>query len=142
MPARKHFVTSSPGPHVAVKAARAAARLGSAGALALLLSASLWTPGVAAAQTSPSLSGTWQMSCPTQRGVRQVVLHIVQSGPKLSGSFTGPRRSGKLSGNVHGSQITLKMGRRFRSVSFTGTIQGNSMAVRSPKGVSCSASRE
>lgn len=142
MTACKHSVTSFPRPHVAAKAARAAARLGPAGALALLLSASFWTAGIAAAQTSPSLSGTWQMSCPTQRGVRQVVLHIVQSGPKLSGSFTGPRRSGKLSGNVRGSQITLKMGRRFTSVSFTGTTQGNSMAVRSPNGVSCSVSRE
>ncbi len=71
-----------------------------------------------------------------------MVLHIVQSGPKLSGSFTGPRRSGKLSGNVDGSQITLKMGRLFRSVSFTGTTNGNSMTVHSPKGVACSISRQ
>jgi len=138
----EHFVTPSPGSSAAVRLVRAVRRSASAGALALLLSGSLWIPGITAAQTSASLSGTWQMSCATKRGPRQVTLHIEQNGPKLSGSFSGPRRSGKLSGNVQGAQVTLKMGYRFRSVSFTGTSNGNSMTVHSKKGVSCSASRQ
>ena len=114
---RKHFVTFS--------------------ALALLSSGALAMPGMALAQTSPNLSGTWQLSCPK----RKVTLQIEQEGSKLSGTFSG-RRSGKLSGSVQGDQVTLKVGGHFRSISLTGTTDGNSMTVHTQKGASCSASRQ
>jgi len=62
----KCFVTPSLRNAAAGRLGRAARRLGSAGALALLLSGVLGGPGIAAAQTPSSLSGTWQLSCPVQ----------------------------------------------------------------------------
>jgi hypothetical protein len=100
-------------------------------------------PGIAAAQTSPSLSGTWQLSCPSGKGrIRQITLQIEQSGSKLSGSFSGPRRSGSLNGTVQGGEVSLQMGADGRSITLTGTTNGNSMTVRDPRGASCSGSRQ
>lgn len=109
---------------------------------ALLLSGILAMPAIAAAQGSPNLSGKWQLSCSGRNGrVRQVTLRIEQSGAKLSGSFSGPRRTGDLSGTVLGSQVSLQMGGDGRSITLTGTTDGRSITVHGPKGASCSASR-
>jgi hypothetical protein len=109
---------------------------------ALVLSGVLGMPGIAAAQGSPSVSGKWQLSCPGRKGrVRQVTLQIEQSGSKLSGSFSGPRRSGNLSGNLQGGQVSLQIGVDDRSITLTGTTDGKSMTVHGPKGATCSASR-
>ena len=125
-----------------LRAVRAARRLGSASAVVLLLSGVLGMPGIAVAQTSPSLSGTWQLSCPTRKGqVRQITLRIEQSGSKLSGSFSGPRRSGSLNGTVQGGEVSLRMEANGRSITLTGATDGNSMTVRDSRGVSCSGSR-
>lgn len=138
----KRFVAPFSGFCGAGRVGRAARSVGAAGMLALLLSGVPGIPGIAAAQTSPSLSGTWQLSCSGRRGrVRQVTLRIEQSGSKLGGSFSGPRRSGKLSGAVQGRQVSLLMGADGRSITLTGTTDGNSMTVHGPKGGSCSASR-
>lgn len=108
---------------------------------ALLLGGVLALPAIAAAQT-PSLSGKWQLSCTGRNGrVRQVTLQIAQHGAKLSGSFSGPRRSGDLSGTVQGNQVSLQIGAADRSVTLTGTTDGNSMSIHGPKGAACSASR-
>jgi hypothetical protein len=139
----EHFASLSVRVAAARRVGRAARRLGSAGALALLLSGALGLPGIAAAQTSPSLSGTWQLSCPGRKGhIRQITLQITQSGSALSGSFSAPRRSGKLSGTVQGGQVSLQMGGDGRPITLTGTTDGNSMTVQGPRGGSCSASRQ
>lgn len=139
----KHSVTSSSGsgPFAAATVGGAARGL-SAAALALLLGGALGMPRIATAQAPSSLSGTWQLSCAGREGkVRQVTLQIEQNGPKLSGSFSGPRRSGNLSGSVQGGRISLQMGGDDRSITLTGTTDGNSMTMHGPKGASCSASR-
>jgi hypothetical protein len=142
MALHRHSVTSFPGSSAAGAVRRAARGLRAAGAVALLLSGTFGVPGIAVAQASSSLSGTWQLSCSGRRGqVRQVRLQIEQNGSKLSGSFSGPRRSGKLSGTVQGGQVSLLMGADGRSVALTGTTDGNSMTVHGPKGTSCSAAR-
>lgn len=139
----KHFVTPSTRLSTASMRLRAARRLSAAGALALLLSGTFWVPGMAIAQDSRNLSGTWQLSCPNRKGgVRQVTLQIRQNGSKLSGSFSGSRRSGNLSGSVQGSQVSLQIAGGARSISLTGTTDGNSMTVHTRKGVSCSAARQ
>ena len=125
-----------------LKALRAARRLGSAGAVMLLLSGVLGMPGIAVAQTPLPLSGTWRLSCPTRKGqARQITLQIEQSGSKLSGSFSSRRRSGSLNGTVQGGDVSLQMGANARSITLTGTTDGNSMTVRDRRGVSCSGSR-
>jgi len=108
----------------------------------LLLSGVLAVPGIATAQASPSLSGTWQLSCAGRGGrVRQVRLQIEQSGTKLGGTFSGPRRSGKLSGTAQRGQVALQIGADGKSVTLTGTTAGNLMTVHGPGGNTCSASR-
>ncbi len=139
----QHFVTPSPRLSAVARVGRAARRLGSAGAVALLLSGVLAIPDIAAGQTSPSLSGKWQLSCPNRKGgVRQITLQIEQSGAKLSGSFSGPRRSGELSGTVQGDQVSLRIGAEGRSITLMGTTDGSSMTVHPPKGGPCSGSRQ
>lgn len=139
----KHFVTSSARFSPAWTMVRAVRRLSAAGALALLLTGTLWMPGMAAAQNASNLSGRWQLSCPNRKGgVRQVTLRIQQNGTKLSGSFSGPRHSGNLSGSVQGSRVSLQIAGGARSISLTGTTDGNSMTVHTRKGVSCSAARQ
>jgi len=143
MAVSNHPFKISPGPCAAARADRAARGPEPAGALAVLLSCVLGVPGMAAAQASSSLSGTWQLSCSGRRGqVRQVTLQIEQSGSKLGGSFNGPRRSGKLSGTVEGNQVSLQMAADGRSITLTGTTDGNSMTVHGRKGRTCAASRQ
>ncbi|MHB8816480.1 MAG: hypothetical protein ACYDAE_24900 [Steroidobacteraceae bacterium] len=107
------------------------------------MSGTLWASGTAAAQEAHNLSGTWQLSCPNRKGgVRQVTLRIQQNGSKLSGSLSGRRHSGNLSGSVRDSQVSLQIAGGARSISLTGTTDGNSMTVHTRKGVSCSAARQ
>ena len=139
----EHSVTSSRPPAATARVGRALRSLRPAGALALLVSGVLGLSGIAAAQTPSSLSGTWQLSCPGRNGrVRHITLQIEQSGGKLIGSFSARRRAGKLSGSVHGNQVSLQMGADGRSITLTGTTDGNSMTVQRPRGGSCSASRQ
>jgi len=139
----KHSVTPSCRSAAAAKVAHAAHGLGPAGELALLLCGVLGMPAVAAAQTPASLSGTWQLSCSGRRGrVRQITLKIDQSGSTLSGSFSGPRRSGGLSGTVQGDRVSIEMESDGKAITLTGTSDGNSMSVHGPKGGSCSGSRQ
>lgn len=117
--------------------------LATAGVLALVLSCALGMSGTASAQAAPSLSGAWHLSCSGRNGrARQVTLRIEQSGSKLSGSFSGRRRSGKLSGTVEGGRISLLIGADGRSITLTGTTDGRSMTMEGPNGGSCSAARQ
>lgn len=112
--------------------------------LALLLSGGLLAMAeTAAAQTSPTLSGAWQLSCTGGNGkVRQVKLQIEQNGSTLSGSFSGPRRTGKLSGTVQGGRVSLQIGTEERSITLTGSTDGRSMTVHGPNGGKCTASHQ
>lgn len=137
----KYFVTSSVRVAAAGRVGRAARRLGSAGALALLLSGVLGVPGIAAAQTACRARG----SCPAWDAgghLRQITFKIAQSGSTLSGSFGAPRRSGKLSGTLQGSQVSLQLGADDQAITLTGTTDGNSMTVHGARGRSCTASRQ
>lgn len=112
------------------------------GALALALGCAICAPA-ALAQSSPVLSGKWQLSCTGRRGqVRQISLDIAQQGATLSGSYTGGRRSGQLHGRVQGTQISFELAGKRRSASFTGTTAGNTLQVQTAEGVSCTATRQ
>jgi hypothetical protein len=138
----QHFVTPFSRLCAAARAGCAACRPSRSATLALLLAGALAMPGIAAAQTSPGVSGAWQLSCPGRMGhVRRLTLQIEQSGPKLSGRFSARHRSGKLSGAVRGDQISLRMDADGRSIALTGTTDGGSMSLHGPKGRPCTASR-
>jgi hypothetical protein len=123
----------------AVDARRCAPALG----LALVLASAVFAPPLLA-QSSPALSGKWQLSCTGQRRgkTRQIALDIEQQGSTLTGSFRGGRRSGQLHGSVQGSEVSFDLAGARGTASFTGTMDGNTLRVQSAKGVSCTATRE
>lgn len=112
------------------------------GALALGLGCVLSAPAVVA-QSSPVLSGKWQLSCTGRRGkARQISLDISQQGAALSGSFDGGHRSGQLSGSVQGNQVSFQLSGARGAASFTGTTDGNTLDVHTDRGISCTATRQ
>lgn len=112
-------------------------------ALALVLGCVISAPAVLA-QSTPVLSGRWQLLCTGRSGAaRQISLDIEQQGSTLRGSYTGARRSGELHGSVRGNQVSFELAGKRRSASFTGTTNGNSLQVHATKGhVSCAATRQ
>jgi hypothetical protein len=108
-----------------------------------VLGCAICAPAVLA-QSTPTLSGTWQLSCTGRKGeARQISITIEQQGATLSGSYTGGRRSGKLNGSVQGNQVSFELAGKRRSASFTGTTDGNRLRVHTAEGgVSCTATRQ
>jgi hypothetical protein len=136
-------VTSLAPSPLAANGPRPRRRASVVGALALALGCAICAPAVLA-QSTPALSGKWQLSCMGRGGdVRQISLDIEQQGATLSGSYSGGRRSGQLSGSVQGNQVSFELAGKRRSASFTGTTDGNALQVHSAKGgVSCTATRQ
>lgn len=136
----EHCVTGPTSPPPA--ASRSRRRAATAGALALVLGGVICAPAVLA-QSSPALAGKWQLSCMGRRGqTRQITLDIGQQGTTLSGSYSAPRRSGKLQGSVQGNQVSLKLEGGLRSAKLTGTTDGNTLQVHTAKGVACTGTRQ
>lgn len=138
----KHCVTcgarSSPGAN-APRPRRLASVIG---ALTLVLGCAICA-SAAPAQSSPVISGKWQLSCTSRKGrTRQIALDIEQQGPTLSGSFKGGRRSGQLHGSVQGNRVSFDLVGAHRSATFTGTRDGNTLDVHTAKGISCTATRQ
>jgi hypothetical protein len=136
-----HFVTSlARPPRAAINTRRRASLFG---ALALALGCAICAP-VVLAQSPPVLSGKWQLSCTGGRKAkaRHISLDIAQQGSTLTGSFSGGRRSGQLSGSVQGNQVSFQLAGARGTASFTGTTDGNTLQVQTTKGISCAATRE
>lgn len=124
------------------KDARSRRRVSAVGAFALVLGCVISAPAVLA-QSSPTLAGKWQLTCTGRRGqTRQISLDIGQQGTTLSGSYSAPRRSGKLQGSVQGSQVSFELEGGLRSAKLTGTADGNTLQVHTAKGVSCTGTRQ
>lgn len=114
----------------------------SLGALGLVVGCALSAPAVLA-QSPPALSGNWQLSCTDRSGqVRQIAVRIEQQGSKLTGSYSGARRSGRLSGGARGHDVSLELQGRRRSLRLTGTTDGNTLRLRTAKGPACTATRQ
>lgn len=89
-----------------------------------------------------NLSGIWQVSFNGKRGGRQATMQLKEDGTKLSGSFQGERGSAPLKGTLNGNQVsfTVKMPRR--TLSFSGSVEGDKMSGTTEQGGSWSASRQ
>lgn len=110
--------------------------------LAVVLGGAIFAPAVLA-QSSPVLSGKWQLSCAGRKGrVRHVALAIQQRQSTLTGSYNGARRSGELHGSILGNQVSFELAAKRGSASFTGTTDGNTLEVHTDRGVSCTATRQ
>lgn len=78
-----------------------------------------------------NISGAWRLSWQGRGGSEQATIQIQQDGPKLSGTFQGPRGSSSLTGSVDGNNVSFSMqmqGRRRVTLAFTGTIDGDKMS--------------
>lgn len=136
----KHCITGPASP--LADASRPRRRASVAGALALALGCVISPPAVLA-RSSPSLAGKWQLSCTGRRGqTRQISLDIGQQGTTLTGSYSAPRRAGKLQGSVQGNQVSFELEGGLRSAKLTGTADGNTLQVHTAKGVSCTGTRQ
>lgn len=110
-------------------------------ALWLVMGSTLSAPAVLA-QSPPALSGNWQLSCIDRGGqVRQIAVRIEQQGSKLTGSYSGARRSGKLSGGVQGHDVSLELEGKRRRLQLTGTTDGNTLRLHTANGPACTATR-
>lgn len=138
----EHSVTFSAHLSAGLRAVRKRLRSSIVGPFGLILGCALAAPAVLA-QSSPTLSGNWQLSCTGRKGqVRQVTLQIQQQGSKLSGNYSGGSRSGRLRGSVQGDEVSLELAGKRRSATLTGTTDGNTLQVHTPKGISCTATRQ
>jgi hypothetical protein len=96
----------------------------------------------APAGSSASLSGNWQLTWVAENGnQRQASMQIKQDGSKLGGKFQGERGSAPLKGTRDGSQVSFSVKLRRREVSFSGTINGDTMSGTTAQGASWTASR-
>lgn len=113
-------------------------------AITVLLGTSLAVSSIALAQPPTArMTGTWQFSCTNRRGrTRQISVQVQQSGSTLTGTFSGRRGTGKLSGSVDGDHVSLVLSGRRRSLDLSGTIRSDTVNVRSARGISCSATRQ
>jgi hypothetical protein len=78
-----------------------------------------------------NISGAWQLSWQSRGGSQRATIQIQQDGPKLSGTFQGPRASSSLTGSVDGNNVSFSVqmqGRRSVKLAFTGTIHGDKMS--------------
>jgi hypothetical protein len=85
-----------------------------------------------AAQTKPTnVSGKWQISWEARVGTERDTIQLEQTESKLTGTFQGKLGSPKVSGNVDGKHITLRLdfpGSQPYTLLFTGTIDGDKMS--------------
>ena len=78
------------------------------------------------------VAGTWSLTVNTQAGTGTPTLVLVQSGDKLTGTYTGRFGTAPISGTIKDNAIEFSftaagpMGSA--EVSYTGTIDGNSMS--------------
>jgi hypothetical protein len=85
--------------------------------------------GVAlAADTPANVAGNWTVKATGGRRGRTInqTLVIQQDGSKISGTFQGPRQSGKLDGAVTGNTIKFHVDAKM-PLDYAGTVDGDNM---------------
>jgi hypothetical protein len=86
----------------------------------------------AAGQTkSVNVSGRWQISWEARIGTERDTIQLEQTESKLSGTLQGKLGSPRVSGNVDGAHVSLRLdfpGPQPYTLLFTGTIEGDKMS--------------
>jgi hypothetical protein len=95
-------------------------------ALAALSSFLLFTCVVASGDTSPNVTGTWNISVSGEAGSANQTVVLKQDGDKITGTFKGPRQSGPLEGTVDGNNIKFHV-KTHVPLDYTGTVDGDAM---------------
>ena len=94
--------------------------------LALLAILVLFSFMMAAGDTAADVTGTWTIQVTGDAGSASQTIILTQNGNKISGTFKGPRQSGKLEGAVAGNAIKFHVKTRV-PLDYTGTVDGDSM---------------
>jgi hypothetical protein len=89
-----------------------------------------------------NVAGTWQLSYQGKRGDHGGTLAIRQDGSKLDGTFDMKGKSGPLSGKVDGNRVSFSAEGNKGTVTFQGTVDGNTMSGTTKQGSSWSATRQ
>jgi hypothetical protein len=93
--------------------------------------------------SASSVSGTWQLTWTGKKGQqRQEIMQLKQAGDTLTGSIQRKRGSSSVSGSLQGEQISFSVQSEKRTMSFTGTLDGNRMSGTTKSGASWSATRQ
>jgi hypothetical protein len=97
-----------------------------------LLSVCIAGVGTAAAEDKTvNVSGKWEISWEARIGTERDMIELQQSGSVLTGTFHGKLVTPRISGNVGGKNITLRLdfpGQKPYSIVFTGAIDGEKMS--------------
>jgi hypothetical protein len=92
----------------------------------------LATYSASPAQTKPTnVTGKWQISWEARIGTERDAIQLEQTDSKLTGTFQGKLGNPKVSGNVDGANISLRLdfpGAKPYSIVFTGTTDGDKMS--------------
>ena len=78
-----------------------------------------------------NVSGKWELSWEARIGTERCIVKIDQADSKLVGTYQGRLGSPKISGNVEGKNISLKLdfqGAHPFALVLTGTVDGDSMS--------------
>jgi hypothetical protein len=85
----------------------------------------------AAQEKTLNVSGKWQISWEARIGTEREILDLQQAESVLTGTFHGKFATPKISGNVKGTNITLRFdfpGQKPYSIVFAGAIDGDKMS--------------
>lgn len=90
--------------------------------LAVLLAASVGVAG----QQVPNVAGAWNIKVSGDAGSADQTIVLEQNGSRVTGTFKGPRQSGKLEGTLDGNRIQFHVKARV-PLDYTGTVDGDTM---------------
>ena len=90
--------------------------------LAVLLAAS----PVVAGQQAPNVAGAWKIKVSGDAGSADQTIVLEQDGSRVTGTFKGPRQSGRLEGTLDGNKIQFHVKTRV-PLDYTGTVDGDKM---------------
>ena len=83
---------------------------------------------MATAQDKPAnVAGSWTIDVSGDTGNAKQSMTLAQDGGKITGTFKGPRQSGKIDGTVEGNNIKFHVTAGI-PLDYTGTIDGDSMS--------------
>lgn len=91
----------------------------------------LGMPALPAAPEAADVTGTWDMTVETQEGTAHPSITLKQEGEKIAGTYQGQMGKSDLEGTIKGDDIKFSVTLKFQdvtyTVTYTGTIDGDTM---------------
>jgi hypothetical protein len=81
----------------------------------------------AAQDKAANVAGSWSIDVSGDTGNAKQSMTLTQDGGKITGTFKGPRQSGKIDGTVDGNNIKFHVTAGI-PLDYTGTVDGDSMS--------------